>query len=52
MLVEKNHTLHTIVILGQRNGAERVKIAQALINVMPIRNAEAKETQSIFEIKW
>ena len=41
MLVEKNRTLHAVVILGQKNGAERTKIAQALMNIIPIRRAEA-----------
>ena len=50
MLVEKNRTLHAVVILGQKNGAERTKIAQALINILPITKAIAEDSEPKIEL--
>lgn len=43
MLVEKSGTVHGVVILGQRNGVERTKIAEMLINLLPVSRALASE---------
>lgn len=50
MVVEKNTTLHAVVILGQKNGQERNKIAQTLISMLPITSAVAAEPRIEFEI--
>jgi len=42
MLVEKNKTLHAVIILGQKNGDERNKLAQSLIAVLPLPKAVAQ----------
>ena len=41
MLVEKNKDLYAVVVLGQKNTLERVKLAQDLINAKPAQ-AEVK----------
>lgn len=43
MLVEKKQTLHAVIILGQKNGQERNKIAQMFISLLPIPNAVAAD---------
>ena len=50
MLVEKNKSLHAVVVLGQKNGVERNKIAQALIAILPIRSAIAVEAEPIVDL--
>lgn len=41
MLVEKNKTYHAVVVLGQRNGQERHKIAEAFVSMLPMSRANA-----------
>ncbi len=50
MLVEKNSTVHAVIILGQKNGQERNKIAQAFISMLPISRAIAVEPEPIITI--
>lgn len=50
MLVEKDGTLHGIVILGQRNTKERSLIAQTLLKLMPIATVYAGEEVTSIEI--
>jgi D-alanyl-D-alanine carboxypeptidase len=41
MLVEKNKTYHAVIVLGQRNGKERHKIAEAFVSMLPVSRANA-----------
>jgi D-alanyl-D-alanine endopeptidase (penicillin-binding protein 7) len=41
MLVEKNKTYHAVIVLGQRNGQERHKIAEAFVSMLPLSRANA-----------
>ncbi len=50
MLVEKNTTLHAVVILGQRNGQERNKIAEAFISMLPINRAIADDLKPTIDL--
>ncbi len=45
MLVEKNKTLHAVVVLGQKNGQERNKIAEFLVTLLPLTRAQAQPPQ-------
>lgn len=47
MLVEKNSTVHAVVILGQQNKQERSLIAQTLLRVLPITQAYANTELSV-----
>jgi D-alanyl-D-alanine carboxypeptidase/D-alanyl-D-alanine endopeptidase (penicillin-binding protein 7) len=48
MLVEKNRSLHAVVILGQKNGPARTQLAENLLNVKPIVPVK-EEPKDIFE---
>ncbi len=43
MLVEKANGIHGIVVLGKHNSKERSTMAQALLKLMPISNANARQ---------
>lgn len=45
MLVEKNKTLHAVIVLGQKNGEERNKLAKAFISMLPLPKAFAQEPE-------
>lgn len=49
MIVEKNSSLHGIVILGQKNSKERSKMAQSLLKVSPAERSN-EEQDSTFGI--
>lgn len=51
MLVEKNSTIHAVIILGQKSGQERNKIAQAFISMLPISKAVASEPEPIMTVE-
>lgn len=48
MLVEKNRSLHAVVILGQKNGPARTQLAENLLNVKPVVPVK-EEPKDIFE---
>lgn len=48
MLVEKNQSLHAVVILGQKNGPARTQLAENLLNVKPIEPVK-ESPKDIFE---
>lgn len=41
MLVEKNKSYHAVIVLGQRSGKERHKIAEAFVSMIPMTRANA-----------
>ncbi len=47
MLVERAGSIHGVVILGQKNGQERTKISEMLINLIPFNRAVAGEIQLV-----
>ena len=47
MLVERAGSVHGVVILGQKNGQERTKISEMLINLIPFNRAVAGEIQLV-----
>ncbi len=51
MLVEKNKSLHAIVVLGQKNGKERSTLARTLLSVLPITTAHAMP-ENVIEIQF
>lgn len=48
MLVEKNQSLHAVVILGQKNSPARAQLAETLISVKPIETTK-EVPKDIFE---
>jgi len=48
MLVEKNQSLHAVVILGQKNSPARAQLAETLISVKPIETTK-EVPRDIFE---
>ena len=50
MLVERDGTVHGVVILGQKNGQERTKISERLIALIPFRQAIASDDAVKIEI--
>ncbi len=47
MLVERTGFMHGVVILGQKNGQERTKLSELLINFIPFKQAVASEIDII-----
>jgi D-alanyl-D-alanine carboxypeptidase len=47
MLVERTGSMHGVVILGQKNGQERTKLSELLINFIPFKQAVASEIDII-----
>ncbi len=47
MLVEKSKTLHAVIVLGQKNGEERNKLAQAFISMLPLPKAFALDPEPV-----
>jgi len=45
MLVEKANGLHGIVVLGKHNSKERSTLAQALLKIVPVSNANASQDE-------
>jgi D-alanyl-D-alanine carboxypeptidase len=41
MLVEKNNSLHAVIVLGQKTGQDRNKIAEFLVTILPINKVYA-----------
>jgi D-alanyl-D-alanine carboxypeptidase len=45
MLVEKSNGLHGIVVLGKHNSKDRSTMAQTLLKIMPVSNANASQEE-------
>lgn len=53
MLIEKNQTLHAVVVLGQKNGTERTKLAEHLLTAnppVPVKEAPKEVLEFTFPI--